>query len=481
MADDNHLHHMHLVTVVWGELHRSLFTQAALPTLLSSNNLPALAGSIRLTYTIYTTPYDAKKIRDSQSFEYLQELVEVSIIEHDDFLERDTFSEHHHFQYREQCRARDDKAFMVSVVPDIVWSDGSLPYLRKLFEQGKRIVFLKCLRVNSETFIPELLTNHTDSTRGAVTIDSRHLVGLMLRHLHPLTLAQFEEADNFTNFAELLVWPVSQNQNIEGLVVGAPFPSDLLFFYPATLHHVDENQVLSEIVDPDEIAFVVDSDDMVLATPTPTFSYNEWFLDRGPMDPIDVARTSLDFGTDFTKDVARQKFRLHTGKIDEAAWKTPERRAGLVMQRIQTLREYLRLWRICRKEGATRTASILSTLMHRFSRLPTVGRHQQATIFIPADGAFGDETDFEQLLFPSRQRALFQRLRAHVVPGHFNMKKLAEASRTLETLAHDTLNVSNDNGVIGIESIRIIRGDIEAGPFLIHIIDGVLPSSAFSS
>jgi len=480
MSIDNKLKHMHLVTVVWGELHRALFTDVALPTLLSPNNLPALAGKTRLTYKIFTTHYDAIKIRNSLPFKRLNEIVDVTIVQHDDFFERDVFSEHHHFQYQEQCWAREHEAFMVSVVPDIVWGDGCFSHLRKLFEQGKRAVYLKCMRVNCETFVPDFLSSVEQDYNGVMSIGGRDLVKLMLRHLHPLILSQFEDAQEFSNFAELLLWPVREAGSVEGLLVGVPFPSDFLFFFPAAHFQVNESQVLSESMDFDEIAFIMDSDEMVIASPTPMYSYNDWFLERHSMDAIDLARTSLDFGTDFTPEVSRHKMRIHTGKCDDSSWKEVEAHANFVMHKIMTLRGYLCLWRACRSQGLTRVSYILSTLMHRIPRLPTIGRNSLATIFLPVDEAFGEEEKFVQLLtLPSLQQ-MRSRLMDYVVPDLFYLEDIKSGCSSLKTFSNNTLSVSSTKDGIHLDGCRIIHGDIEVGSFLLHVIEGTLPSSPLS-
>ena len=91
------LRHIHLVTVVWGELHRNLLTEVSIPTILAPNNLPAIQKDVVITYSIITTFHDAAIIRNSPAFLTLSNICEVNFIVQDNFRDRDIFSQHHFY------------------------------------------------------------------------------------------------------------------------------------------------------------------------------------------------------------------------------------------------------------------------------------------------------------------------------------------------------------------------------------------------
>lgn len=413
------LRHLHIVTVVWGELHRSLFTEVGIPTITASGNLPYVSNGTRITYTIVTTFHDAALIRNCKAFRTLSEVCEVKFVLRDTFRDRDVFSQHHHYQYQEQKWAEAHKALFATIVPDIAWANGGFRYIKERYELGYRAFFIKCLRTSMETFMPVFREEFPPDEDGVVTIPNREMSRLQIDHPHPLIVAEFEDSENFASFSEVILWQTDVNpetEKVEGVLVRAPFPSDFLIVDPSAGFRLSEAQMLSEGLDIDRIDFVTDSDQMMMASPTPAMSYNEWYLERGPMELRDVAKISHDFGDRLTEAVLAHQFRIHTGLVPEKGWARAIQNSALKMYRLYQYRECLKIIADLNIMGCIKAAKLLSFAMHELKRLPFVETSDGATILAPTDDCFENQHDLESLA--SDPAGLSRLLKSLIQPGH---------------------------------------------------------------
>ncbi|MBB43615.1 MAG: hypothetical protein CMM44_07620 [Rhodospirillaceae bacterium] len=385
------LGHIHLVTVVWGELHRNLLTEVSIPTILAPNNLPAIYKSVVITYSIITTFHDAAIIRSSPAFRTLSKICEVNFIVQDTFRDRDIFSQHHYYQHQEQLWAKEKNALLVTIVPDIAWGDGAFKYLKQKYDMGYRAFFIKCLRPNLETFIKDFRLNFKPDKQNAVTISNREMARLLIDHLHPLVVAQFADADHFASFSEVILWRTEPNhttKRVEGLLIRAPFPSDFLIVDPSAGFRLSDSQMLNEGLEFNTINFVTNSDQIMMVSLTPSMSYNEWYLDRGPMNLLDVAKISKDFGDQLTEAVLSQQFRIHTGKVPVSGWSRAAHISSLKMYRMYQYRETLKIIADLDELGCSIAARLLAFALHEVHPLPHIKISDGATIFAPDNSCF---------------------------------------------------------------------------------------------
>ena len=159
----------HMVTAAWGSWHVEQLLRVALPSLLAEDNLPAFAKAHPVRYVITTTRTDAERIRGSSVLQKIASLAEVELryLDEDDI--RDPIETHHRVWAEAVKRARKQRALLLLLPPDVVFSEGAFGNLARLVSAGKRVIYNMYLRAQSETFVPELL-DRFGSADGALRI-----------------------------------------------------------------------------------------------------------------------------------------------------------------------------------------------------------------------------------------------------------------------------------------------------------------------
>lgn len=368
---------LHLVTVLWGDWYCRMFTEALLPTLLSPGNLPALIGKARIKYTIQTTRHDSILIRNSRTFKHLAELTDLSIVVRDDFDPLKIMTTHHRIWNEAREEAIERKAWLFLLPPDLVCSDGSFAKLVKLMAEGKDAVYCNTIRVASETFVNDLHQIFGTNSSVAVSAPARELLKLAVQHYHPLNIAQSYYSKDFSIFEELIHFPVGRGGRLEGFVLCSPISCPFFVVRPAGRYRVSTNHVVVEGRDFDGLSFVSDSDDMLFLSLIPLLQYRDSYVDHGPMNPAVVSKTTLAFDNILARRQAALKFRFHIGSGKDHAWRMAEQRATLTMSRINTAREYLRVWKALRQTAFARAAEVIASAIFSDVDYPLCVRHGQ--------------------------------------------------------------------------------------------------------
>lgn len=250
------------VTVVWGRNYAEDFARFCLASLLTPDNLPRFARHRDCLYRIYTCPEEAGIIAASESYRRLSRLmrVEFAIIS----------GVGHVGKYRAmtQCHAdfirwfvREDCGFSI-MSPDVIWADGALARLGEIEASGKRMVVASTPRLAKETLLQEIERRYRVGD-GLRPIPPRELVGIAIKHPHPVMASQFEYPGCHPG-AELgdFMWPVTG----EGFLV-RHFQLQPLFIKPVNWRAVpeiafDADYVLNVGIDFADIHVVQDSDDI---------------------------------------------------------------------------------------------------------------------------------------------------------------------------------------------------------------------------
>src|SRR5688572_14439917 len=147
----------HLITQVWGTSYVDSLTQVCLPALLSPANIPALAADWPVRFTVYTRAVDRPAITETKAFRSVEEIVPVDFVIIDADLKRDKYSvlTHIHRQVMEQALA--EQAAIVWLVPDAIWSDGSLAVASRAAARGRRAVMQPAIRVRKAEVLPKVM------------------------------------------------------------------------------------------------------------------------------------------------------------------------------------------------------------------------------------------------------------------------------------------------------------------------------------
>lgn len=169
------------ITPLWGEAFVESFCEVTLPSQLADGNLPAFPRGDCL-YTIVTTARDAEAIKTCPGYRALCDLMPVEFLLHEG-------------RPGEQSYERMTRAYNLALervaewqtcfflTADDFYSDGLLRGAGAAIEAGKRVVMVPTIRVVAESFRAEL---ETSSIRA---LGPAELVGLMLRHEHPMITA----------------------------------------------------------------------------------------------------------------------------------------------------------------------------------------------------------------------------------------------------------------------------------------------------
>lgn len=136
---------------------------------------------------------------------------------------------------------------------------------------------------------------------------------------------------------------------------------------------------------------------------------------------------------------------------------------------------------VIRTNLTSRERITLSPSLRTFARLATqsgvLARAEAlggATVLVPTDDAFstvgGTLTLLEQ---PGNSDVLRQVLSPHVIPGRVDLSSLPDGA-TVETADGLTLQVTNDNGVLRVGGVRVLREAVETADGAIYLMGGVL-------
>jgi hypothetical protein len=182
---------LRLVTSVWGSWHLDRLVRVAIPMLLAPGNLPALAAEARTCWRIRTTPNGKAWLDSHPAVRAAAEVCDLETIVASETEDPSTWNHIGWWHLDLEAAAAAGEA-VVTMHPDVAWSDGSLLYLSKAFDRGKKAVLGQSIRVIDETIVPALLDRSApgvNSEFSPIAIPSRDLVQLALTHLHPLQVA----------------------------------------------------------------------------------------------------------------------------------------------------------------------------------------------------------------------------------------------------------------------------------------------------
>jgi len=229
-------------TVVWGERFRNYFLEYCLPSLLAPGNIPALDGRRSAKFLIATTLEDWDAMRATPIFRTLERYAEAVLLELPPSVPGQPNWERSVAGYKLYCGAcHRDRAYRIFVVPDYIYSDGTLARTHELAMSGAEAVLINSQpRIIDEEFFAaldamRLLPKKSARDTGEpLAFSGRQLVAAALRAMHSMTTVNEWESAYFCGYAASPWWRVPGE---DGIVIFGITWNPLLIDYAAVVEH----------------------------------------------------------------------------------------------------------------------------------------------------------------------------------------------------------------------------------------------------
>jgi|GEM_PF-3546188 len=341
---------IHLVVVAWGGAYVRLFLDLALPSMLSARNLPALCAEHEVCCRIYSTPSDLASMAEDPAFRRLQAMVAVEGVDIAT-LEREALDFFQHwedgkFKTLSACHlsamfsAAAVDAGLIFLMPDNIFSDGSLALVAERIAQGNRAVFTSRIQVLGDAFRKDFFNAFPADPPGVRTLPPRDLVRLALAHPHPWTDGLFLDRNPFQVCSQMY-WSVGEEGFLSRTWHMHPF-----FIHPrrvpsAFFHSID-NDYTCQVLDPEDMLSAVwDSDALCCVEPLPQDAQQTVRTQPYPFTPLRWALASEGlFTSPHNFASATQSLRWHGAELTPR-WEAVETQARVAIQSIQAWMAFL--------------------------------------------------------------------------------------------------------------------------------------------
>lgn len=214
--------------IVWGEEYIRNFLRYNVRSMLSEDNLPALAGQGTVVFSIVTDAAGEQRLRSDPLFSKLSEIVDVEFtIAPDSLIE---ILRHGHlvknfyvlYGLLDHCsiyfaEGAGSHLFMIPV--DCVVASGTLVNMANYRHQGYECCGGGNLVAETETFLPAI--DHRFGSEGPIRISTYELASLAFQHAHHYFQSQVIAAENrdFGRHPRELFWPVEGGVEIHSVFI----------------------------------------------------------------------------------------------------------------------------------------------------------------------------------------------------------------------------------------------------------------------
>jgi len=316
---------------LWGRSYARSFLDLVVPSLLMSENLPALSAGADSVFKLICPFEDAEVLATSEQVRALKSVLPVEFVIQTP-VKFDGYSSSYHRYSGYYNRVLGDPSVSIGntvfvfLTPDGIYGNGSLARARALCEQRYSAVLIPGPRVVKETFLPEYQAI-LDSSGGKPNISNRALVQMFFRHVHRITKSFLANAEEgyFNTHPAHLYWRIDG----EGFVYRS-FVCHPLMFRPerefpnieATLDHALVPQAVSSL---DSVYVCTDSDDIFGVDIAPE-SYDQNAISYKRHSEREVRRTihewlNRGWATPYHIWQASHEGRIHNGSCGPG-WKT---------------------------------------------------------------------------------------------------------------------------------------------------------------
>ncbi len=272
----------YFIVVVWGERYVDFLMNFCVPSLLSPNNIPALANRGKNKFLIATTDEDWARMQGRPIFELLKQYVEPVLIRIPPFPAGESACVHMGIGHKLATHmAFEARAYSAVLTPDMMVSDGTFAAAQRHAVNGIQVVLVAALRFAEEPLFENLekLGLASASSRfgdegRAFVATGRQFVKAGLSSFHSETLRYEWDKPYFAAFPSAVWWRVDD----DGIIVHSMSWAPLLVDYDAVEHHdswaldnwtIDGDYVYRNFGVDGKIHVVRDSDEVMLVSWAP--------------------------------------------------------------------------------------------------------------------------------------------------------------------------------------------------------------------
>ena len=349
----------YLAVTFWGEEYRRFFLDFCLASLLADGNLPAIDNKADARLLIATTDSDWGHLQAEATFVAAKKFV---TIEHISFSTEavSNSNERMHRKMRLMSVAHQslvrrmfrDRAQAIFLYPDSINATGLLSKLQDLWRHGTSAVMFMNIRASNEGLIGEIKERGLISRGTALSLSSKELVRLALRHMHSELRRSGFESKYSDKDCSSYFWVVRPGEDLL-FHCGSWIP--LLVDY-ASLDAHDDSALENSTIDGMEyvggnfasrrdIYFVRNTDEVCVIGCTPETKVH-YSLTREPLYRTPLLRQARKVTaahyflyaqnpTWFWKEQFRIPIRFCGGDSPEWKWRQVERRAHNIVGRME--------------------------------------------------------------------------------------------------------------------------------------------------
>lgn len=223
LAEDRLERPFHFAIVLWGERFRNYFLEYCLPSLLSPGNIPSLRTRTPSKFLIATRPEDWSAMSETAIFRKLATYIEPVYLEIPPCPPGRSGCEHMGKGDKLACAVSfQEKAYVVRVSPDCMFSDGTIARIQELAGAGYELAVCAALRFGEEPLFSNLhsrglLPSESPALSGRPSpLPARDLAWACINGLHTETISYEWDAPYFGLMPAAAWWRVP---NEDGMVV----------------------------------------------------------------------------------------------------------------------------------------------------------------------------------------------------------------------------------------------------------------------
>ncbi len=341
------MRHLCISFVVWGRTFTDILVTDALPSMLAPGNLPSFAYRRMTEVLIITTGEDEAHIKASAAYERLLRYVPVTFLNFAPAPVQQVVGDMkyvlmtamHEFMIK---YARLKRAAVMMLTPDILMADGAMQRIAQSIDQGKRVMMAHAPMLDRDGFMPEIARwleaegRGDDHRHGIIAVPARAMMGMAMRHLHPMTFSYFRESDQFNLFPSFMYWPLGER----GLLCRCPHLGPVYFepenwdaaMFDDSFRTIDQKFIMDACPDLASYDFCSDSDEFLYVEIGPS-SKQYPIPDRHFASPADFAVFARRELNAFNLRFFREKVWLHDG-IDRADYAGIERESDRFVDQV---------------------------------------------------------------------------------------------------------------------------------------------------